>query len=142
MKKARIQKVDIYKNFFAKFPGLRYYISELQIAKESAELENKVKPQEPEFELDDMNCLILSILIVILALTLISYNSYLSTSTTYYSFKFMKNLLDVREGEAFSRIYQAEHFYSYMDLQVARTCFNSDSKINLIRVNFELIGAI
>ncbi|CAD8065374.1 unnamed protein product [Paramecium sonneborni] len=146
--KNRIKAIDTYNLFFEKFPGLKYYISELQIQKEfqqqQKELEkgNLEKAQEQKFDLDDMNCLILSSIVVILVLTLLSYTAFLSPKFVNLNFQFINNLIGINSNGEYNRITSIPELYFYMENFLGKTMYNSDKGDNPFRSNYEMIGGI
>ncbi|CAD8153706.1 unnamed protein product [Paramecium octaurelia] len=146
--KNRIKAIDTYNLFFQKFPGLKYYISELQIQKEfqdqqrEFEKNNVDKASEQKFELDDMNCLILSSIIVILVLTLLSYTAYLSPQFVNLNFAFINNLIGISSNGEYYKITSIPEFYYYMETFLGGTMYNSDKGDNPFRSNYEMIGGI
>ncbi|CAD8151061.1 unnamed protein product [Paramecium pentaurelia] len=146
--KNRIKAIDTYNLFFEKFPGLKYYISELQIQKEFQEQQKQLekgnieKPKEQNFDLDDMNCLIISSIIVILVLTLLSYNAYLSPKFVNLNFTFINNLIGITSNGEYNKITSIPELYYYMENFLGATMYNSDKGDNPFRSNYEIIGGI
>lgn len=89
-----------------------------------------------------MNCLIISLIVVILVLTFVSYTAYLSPHFVNLNFQFITNLIGITAGGEFYSVTDISALYLYMENFLAATMYNSDKGDNPFRSNFEMIGGI
>ncbi|KAM3139121.1 hypothetical protein pb186bvf_008719 [Paramecium bursaria] len=151
--KGRIKKVDSYKRFFEKFPALVYYISELQIQKEEQlrtqkALEmSKKQPEAQEaseqaYQIDDNNCLLYTLLVILLTLALLTYTSYLDPRVVSFNISSLQNMIRIIPGQDYYQIYTQKQLYDYVNQYIGETFFNSEDEPSVFRQVNELIGGV
>lgn len=89
-----------------------------------------------------MNCLIISLIVVILVLTIISYMAFLSPYYVNLNFTFINNLIGITNDGEYLKVTSIPELYFYMETFLASTMYNSDKGDNPFRSNFEMIGGI
>ncbi|KAM3139122.1 hypothetical protein pb186bvf_008720 [Paramecium bursaria] len=149
--KSRIQKVNSYKFFFNKFPGVKSYISQIQILKEEEvrnqkQLELVMNKQEEVkekvYEIDDMNCLIFSLLISLLILTIFSFSYLLDTKSNQFNFDFLSSMFEISQGGEFDQIETFDDFWLYMTDTFGYYILNPDQGQSPYRKFNEMVGTL
>ncbi|KAM3130691.1 hypothetical protein pb186bvf_017199 [Paramecium bursaria] len=147
--KARIKKVQLYKQVFQKFPGLRSYISEIRIEKEDLEqqkkhAENKVKQivAEERIIIDDMSCLIIGIIIILLGLQYYTFSFYVNMQKCQQGIASIQKFMDISDESSYTAIYNSIGFYDWLEQRFATTIFNGESEVTDFRSYNEVVGSI
>ncbi|KAM3130690.1 hypothetical protein pb186bvf_017198 [Paramecium bursaria] len=151
--KSRIRKVNFYSVFFSKFPGIGSYISQFQIEKEEDhknkllldQIMTKKKTAEDEheksYQIDELNCLVFTVLMILLILSIIGLNVYVSSRRAQSSIEYMNKMFSLTVGQPIN-IFSIEEFWNYLTQVLGAYLFNSDKGLSIFRSNNELVGTL
>ncbi|KAM3139120.1 hypothetical protein pb186bvf_008718 [Paramecium bursaria] len=160
--KNRIRKIDSYKFFFNFYPGLRYFISEMQVKKqEQVQIKKQqelifkqhLQSQATSFNqapqqsmqqstiIDDNHCLIFTLYLILLFLALLSNSYYINPVKINTYYRKLLDAFDIDDYGSYNQIRTINDFWKYFRT-VGDTLLFNDQYDNLFRFNNELVGPI
>lgn len=98
--------------------------------------------EEKHYEIDDMNCLIFSLLISLLVLTVFSFTYFLDTKASQFNFDFLNEMFEISQGGKFTEIQNFDDFWVYMTDMFGIYLFNPDYGESPYRKFNEMVGVL